>query len=212
MTLKIIKYGIGNIYSIQNIYKSLDIEVEFASTKEELKKSTKLILPGVGSFDWAMNLINNSGMRETLDDLVINKEIPILGICVGFQMLAKKSEEGSELGFGWIDANVEKFNFKNDTNSQAKNSLKLPHLGWNNISLVKNSLLTDGIKNNFFYFLHSYFLRPENEEITLAKTNYINEFTSIIQKNNIFGVQFHPEKSHLQGTKLLQNFALKIYA
>ena len=204
--LTIVDYGLGNIKAFYNVYKSLGIEINIAKNKSELKKSTKLILPGVGSFDWAMLRLTNSGMVETLDDLVLNKKLPILGICVGMQIMARSSEEGESKGLSWIDAKVKKFSSKG-IDPKHKDYLPLPHMGWNEILPTCKSKIFRNIIDFRFYFLHSYYFSNQSKE-KIASTNYMHEFTSVIKKNNILGVQFHPEKSHESGKKILLNFAM----
>ena len=195
----IVDYGIGNIKAFKNIYNNLNINVEIASKKEQFVNATHLILPGVGSFDWAMSKLNESGLRETLDGLVLEKKIPILGICVGMQIMASQSEEGVLPGLNWIEGKVLKLD---------KNII-LPHMGWNNVKLSIKSGLFDNIADLEFYFLHSYYYKTEHDKHILSMSEYGNLFTSAIYKENIFGTQFHPEKSHKNGIKILENF-LKI--
>ena len=197
----IINYGLGNVQAFISIYDSLGIPCKKISSINDINNVDKLILPGVGSFDWAMKKLINSGMKDIINDLVINHQIPILGVCVGMQLMADSSEEGVLKGFGWISGEVKRFNFKNSSEQ-----LYLPHMGWNNIK-VKSSLLTDGINNPSFYFLHSYYFSPSVEKYSLSYTNYGINFASAIFKNNIYGVQFHPEKSHGSGIQLLTNFS-----
>ena len=194
----IVNYGLGNINAFLSIYNELEIEAKAVSSPAELRKASKIILPGVGSFDWAMTLLNQSGMRETLDDLVLNKNVPVLGICVGMQIMAKFSDEGKLAGLGWIDSKVTKFNFDN--------SKILPHMGWNRVNFNKNSPLLKNLTNPEFYFLHSYYFKKNNNNFELGITNYYKNFCSVINSNNIYGTQFHPEKSHLNGITLLKNF------
>ena len=198
----IINYGLGNIKAIGNVFEKNGLEYEFIDNQSNLKKASKLILPGVGSFDYAMQCLNSSKLRETIEYLVFNKSIPILGICVGMQILAESSEEGVMKGLGWIDGAILSFNNFQNIDSP----LPLPHIGWNNVKQVKNNLLFDGLNNPEFYFLHSYFFKELSEEVVLSKTNYIFDYTSSFVKDNIFGVQFHPEKSHENGEQLLLNF------
>ena len=198
--ITIVDYGLGNVLAFANIYKKLNIPVELASTGSELSSATKILLPGVGSFDWAMTQLNNSGMRETLDFLVLKKNIPVIGICVGMQMMAKTSDEGEMNGLGWINAEVKRLDNSNDT--------CLPHMGWNNLTSVKKHPLFNNLDSNArFYFLHSYYFDQRDESQVLTKTLYNKSFTSSISHKNIYGVQFHPEKSHKWGVQLLQNFS-----
>ena len=198
----IIDCGLGNIQAFSNIYSRLNIPFCLASSPEQLQRAEKIILPGVGSFDWAMNRLNRSGMRDVLDRRVVENQIPVLGICVGMQMMANSSEEGNEPGLGWIDAEVLSFNL-DDFNQK----VPLPHMGWNDVLPKEDSRLLQGIENPQFYFLHSYYFSPKLEIQRLATTIYGREFTSITRSKNIYGVQFHPEKSHRWGMQLLKNFS-----
>lgn len=201
--ITIIDYGVGNIKAFYNIFKKLSVEVKIAQKPEDLLGSSKLILPGVGHFDYAMKRFSESGMLNIVDDMVLNKNLPILGICVGMQMLAKSSEEGKMPGLGWIDATVKKI----DVNLLAQ-STRLPHMGWNDVIVKnKNLLLSNLDSNSRFYFLHSYFFEPKFENDSIAYSNYGKNFTCVVNHKNIYGVQFHPEKSHHFGIQLLQNFA-----
>lgn len=201
--ITIIDYGVGNIFAFQNVYKRLNISTKIATTKEELIDAEKLILPGVGAFDYAMKQLNNSGMREKLDELVLEKKIPVIGICVGMQMMANKSDEGNLKGLKWIDANVKKFD-----ESTLKQRTKLPHMGWNDVTPLKNHELFKNLETDaIFYFLHSFYFECNNYQNSIATSNYGVNFTSAAQSNNIYGIQFHPEKSHNYGEKLLLNFA-----
>lgn len=201
--ITIVDYGLGNIRAIINIYKSLNIPVNVASTIAELSRAKRIILPGVGAFDWAMSRLNESGMRHCLDDLVKLEKRPVLGICVGMQMLAKGSEEGILPGLGWVDAEVKKFDQTSFTQKT-----RLPHMGWNNALPKKTDCLFRDLKPEpSFYFLHSYYFSPLHSNDTLAVTDYNGSFASAIRLNNIFGVQFHPEKSHQWGIQLLKNFS-----
>jgi glutamine amidotransferase len=199
----IVDYGVGNINAIANIYKRLNFPVRIVRTAAELLKAERVILPGVGSFDWTMVRLNDSGLRDALDDVVLSKHKPVLGICVGMQMMAKRSEEGSLDGLGWIDADVRKF----DVNSLSRR-VCLPHMGWNDVEpRCERSLFRDIGATGRFYFLHSYYFAPKNQDAILAVTHYGEAFASSVNSNNIYGVQFHPEKSHQWGIQLLKNFA-----
>ena len=211
--LTIVDYGLGNLNAFENVYNRLKIKFRIASNKEDLLNASKLILPGVGSFDYAIELLNSSGIIYTLNDLVLIKNIPILGVCVGMQIMANHSEEGKSKGLGWINASVKHFRSNPNWNqNQIKenkifNRLPLPHMGWNKNETINNSPLMNGLSNSSFYFLHSYYIDVLNEKDIIACSNYPFKFTSAISYKNIFGVQFHPEKSHHSGEKLLENFA-----
>jgi len=201
--IAIVNYGLGNIHALANIYKKLNVTVCIASSPDELLTADRIILPGVGAFDWAMTRLNESGMRDTLDELVFGKGYPVLGICVGMQMMAKRSEEGVLAGLGWMDAEVKKFNHPSFTQKT-----HLPHMGWNDVTPIS----TEGLFRNLgkgarFYFLHSYYFLPHHEDEVLAVTDYNGTFASSVRLGNVFGVQFHPEKSHQWGLQLLKNFA-----
>jgi glutamine amidotransferase len=197
--IQIINYGLGNIKAFQTIYERLNIPVKIVSSVKQFEPEGRLILPGVGSFDWAMNRLNASGMREMIDKLVLEDKVPVLGICVGMQMMAKQSEEGTEPGLKWIDAVVKRL--------PKGTGLPLPHMGWNEISTAPGQSLFEEMEDTRFYFLHSYVVEPEKTGLTIAQTEYGISFTSAINDQNIYGVQFHPEKSHHWGVKLLENFA-----
>ena len=201
--IAIIDYGLGNVKAFQNVFNRLRIQNSIVKNRETLNDAEKIILPGVGSFDNAMNLLNKSGMRETLDRLVLEDNIPVLGVCVGMQIMAKSSEEGSSPGLGWINAHVHKF-----SQADEKPVLRLPHMGWNSIHQKSDSDLLVGItRESYFYFLHSFYFKNAIGSEALATTNYGKLFTSIVRSKNIYGVQFHPEKSHDAGVQLLKNYS-----
>jgi imidazole glycerol-phosphate synthase subunit HisH len=201
--ITIIDYGVGNIYAFQNVYKRLNIPTKIAKTASDLNDIDKLILPGVGSFDYAMTQLNNSGMRERLDELVLEQKKPVIGICVGMQMMANGSDEGKLEGLKWIDASVKKFD-----ETTIKYITKLPHMGWNDVNPVQGHPLFIGLEQNaLFYFLHSFYFDCNNERDSIAKSDYGINFTSSVNHDNIYGIQFHPEKSHHYGETLLHNFS-----
>lgn len=201
--ITIINYGLGNIRAFLNVYERLSIPVKVARLPEDLENATKIILPGVGSFDYAMNQLNKSGMRDNLEKRVQGDKIPLMGICVGMQMLANFSEEGTEPGLGWIKGCVRKL----DPNLIPFKS-RLPHMGWNTIVPKENVNLFNGIKSQArFYFLHSYYFQCFDKSLEISKTDYGISFASAVNIENIYGIQFHPEKSHNNGIRLLNNFA-----
>lgn len=200
--IKIIDYGLGNILAFQNMYKRLNIAVGVAKTVDDFDGVTKLILPGVGAFDHAMEQLDRSGMRQGLEKLVLEKGIPVLGICVGMQMLAERSDEGQLPGLGWIRGEVKGFKSLNLP------GLILPHMGWNDVRSVPGNRLFDGLHEDArFYFLHSYYFECTNEGDVAAMADYGIPFSSAVSHGHIHGVQFHPEKSHHFGAQLLKNFA-----
>jgi len=201
--IAIVDYGWGNIRAIANIYRRLNVAVSIAASANDLRGADKVILPGVGAFDSAMQSLNESGMREPLEEVVVGARKPALGICVGMQMLARRSDEGKLNGLGWIDGEVRRFDV-----SGFPNETHLPHMGWNDVRPRDSSdLFRDLAEESRFYFLHSYYFAPASPEYVLAETDYYGQFTSSVRSQQIFGVQFHPEKSHQWGIKLLQNFA-----
>ncbi len=196
--IAIIDYGLGNIKAFANIYKNLNIPFKIITKADELVGSTKIILPGVGAFNYALEQLQKSGLRETIEELVLKQKVPVMGICVGMQILAHSSEEGKAIGLGWIKGVVKKFNL----------SLPLPHMGWNNVKPTKPSHLFQNIKTGaHFYFLHSYYFKCQNKEDVIAVADYGGQFACAINSGNIYGIQFHPEKSHQNGIQLLKNFA-----
>jgi len=201
--IAIVDYGLGNIAAFASVYSKANIKVSIARTAGDLKGASKLILPGVGHFDHAMRLLQQSGMRDSLDEMVLQDKVPVIGICVGMQILARSSEEGDLPGLGWIDADVRAFKL-----SDATRNMAVPHMGWNDVKPLSSSRLFDELQTGArFYFLHSYFMNCDRREDVLAICNYGADFTCAVQSSNIYGVQFHPEKSHSFGNRLLRNFA-----
>jgi glutamine amidotransferase len=201
--ITLIDYGVGNIFAFQNVYKRLNIPTKIAKRKEDLANAKKLILPGVGSFDYAMSQLNASGMREKLDELVLEKKVPLIGICVGMQIMGNRSDEGKLEGLKWIDSEILKFD-----ENLIQQRTKLPHMGWNDVAPINNHPLFIGLeKEAVFYFLHSFYFKCKNEKESIAISDYGLSFSSAVNKDNIYGIQFHPEKSHQYGEKLLHNFA-----
>lgn len=201
--IAIVDYGLGNIKAFANVYKMLDMPYVIASRPADLENATRIVLPGVGAFDRAMELLRNSGMREPLEELVLRRKTPLLGICVGMQVLAESSEEGRLPGLGWIAGSVRKIRPVGDGHN-----MPLPHMGWNSIAPNQENELLRGLSDGArFYFLHSYYFACYKRENVLAETAYGDLFASAVNSANIFGVQFHPEKSHQNGIQLLRNFA-----
>lgn len=202
--ITLIDYGVGNLTAFLNVYKRLHIPVKVASKVEDVESATKLILPGVGNFDYAMKLFNQSGLRDVVHRKVISQNTPILGICVGMQMLADSSEEGVEKGLGWIPGSVKLFDF-----DERKLKLPMPHMGWNDVEPNQcDDLYAGFVKGDCrFYFLHSYYYLAEDDSYDIASSYYGDKFCCSVNKDNIYGVQFHPEKSHHFGELLLKNFA-----
>jgi glutamine amidotransferase len=201
----IIDYGVGNIRAFVNIYRKLSIPVRIIKNQDDFEGIAKLILPGVGSFDYAMIRLDRSGLRSELDRLVFEEKMPVLGVCVGMQMLANDSDEGRLPGLKWIDASVKKFDA-----DKIPFETHLPHMGWNDVKTDGTSLLFDGLEEDAkFYFLHSYYFHTIEPSTEIAICKYGIEFSCAVNYRNIFGVQFHPEKSHHYGIGLLKNFATK---
>ncbi len=200
----IVDYGMGNLRSVQNKFKKLGVTCIISSKKEEIEKADKLVLPGVGHFKYGMQNLKELGFIEILENKVLEKKIPILGICLGTQLFAKHSEEGDCAGLGWIDAKVVRFNVSD------RIKYKVPHMGWNDVKVINpnpNNLDRDLKSDDKFYFVHSYHLKCiEKSDIWMTST-YDYEFVSAVHRDNIYGTQFHPEKSHDVGSELLKKFA-----
>lgn len=199
--IAIIDYGMGNLRSIQKKVRKLGGDVLITSAPDLIEKAEKIILPGVGHFKKAVQNIKELGLWDILNREVKIKKKPILGICLGMQLMANHSEEGDEDGFGWVDANVIKFRISD------KLHYKIPHIGWNQVKIKKNSPVLKGVNDGaYFYFVHSYFMTCNNAEDVLAESEYEQKFVSAVEHENVIGVQFHPEKSHDVGEILFKNF------
>ncbi len=198
----IVDYGMGNLHSVLYKIKKLNADVAISSNKTEIESATKIILPGVGHFAAGMKKINDLGLRDVLDKKALVEKIPVMGICLGMQLLTNFSEEGNAEGLGWIKAVTMHFD------KDKIGGLKIPHMGWNTV-VKKNDpagILNGTDNGSFYYFVHSYNVKCENDGNVLCKTTYGVEFDSGISNGNIFGFQFHPEKSHDSGLLLLKNF------
>ena len=188
----------GNLASISNMLNRLGIPSRLASRPEEVASAEALILPGVGAFDTGMRRLKESGLAEALDQKVRTCRAPLLGICLGMQLFARGSEEGSEVGFAWIDASCIRLR---------GGPLKVPHMGWNTVEVVKRTPLLEGLEVSKFYFVHSFYLSLGNADHLVAETRHGSAFPSVVEAGNLIGVQFHPEKSHKYGMRLLKNFS-----
>ncbi|HIA12489.1 MAG TPA: imidazole glycerol phosphate synthase subunit HisH [Flavobacteriales bacterium] len=199
----IVDYGMGNLHSVQKAFNRLRIEARITSDTNEISNADKLILPGVGNFKRGMENLTELGLIDALNKAVLENRTSILGICLGMQLFTKSSEEGDCKGLGWIDAKTVRFNFEN-----AEKKLKIPHIGWNTLDFMNESKLYEGIgEDPSFYFVHSFYVASNDDSAVMATTQYGTSFVSSAVKNNIFATQFHPEKSHDDGLKLLKNFA-----
>jgi glutamine amidotransferase len=199
----IIDYGMGNLGSIKKAFDRLDIETTISGSKTLIESADKLILPGVGHFANGMKNLQSLGIVDLLLKKITVDKIPILGICLGLQLFTKSSEEGNVDGLGLIDAKTIRFDFKDMFVTP-----KVPHMGWNTAQIKKESLLLDSFNSEaMYYFVHNYHIKCNDDNDILTSTTYGYEFTSSIQRGNIYGTQFHPEKSHALGLKILQNFS-----
>ena len=201
--IAIVNYGLGNVQAIANIYHKLGVPAVLATSAEQIESAERIVLPGVGAFDRAMGQLDESGMREALQAAVIGNRKPVLGICVGMQMLAERSDEGDAAGLGWVKGEVRKFDV-----SRFQQQTHLPHMGWNDVAPVGGDPLFTELDNGArFYFLHSFYFSPANAGDVIARADYNGPFACAVRSGNVFGVQFHPEKSHQWGIQLLRNFA-----
>jgi glutamine amidotransferase len=199
--ISIVDYNVGNAGSVMNMLAYLGIEAEITSDWHKIDNASKLIISGVGSFDNGMQNLLDSGLRDLLEKKVIRDHIPVLGICLGLQLMGRSSEEGSFAGMGWLDAESKRFD---------STAVRTPHMSWNTVKYNKESKLFAGFENEArFYFAHSYYIETSDDASVAATAVYGSEFVAAVEKDNIAGVQFHPEKSHRYGMKLLKNFALQ---
>jgi glutamine amidotransferase len=201
--ITIVNYGMGNLGSVLNMFKKIGVAARLSESLSEIVEAEKILLPGVGAFDAAMERIDEGGFREVLNKKAMQDKVPVLGICLGMQLLTEKSEEGKRAGFGWISGTTKRFDFTPEQN------LKVPHMGWNIVEEVNPSPLTkDFPEEPRFYFVHSYYVKANDEKNVLMRTPYGLKFDSVVSNNeNIYGAQFHPEKSHKFGMQLLRNFS-----
>lgn len=201
--ISIVDYGLGNIGAFLNMYKRMNVPAKSVRTADELADATRIVLPGVGAFDHAMELLDASGMRQTLDHKVMQDKVPVVGICVGMQILADTSEEGQGRGLGWVPGVVRHFR-----SMPTPENLPLPHMGWNDVTPTNDGGLFGGLERDArFYFLHSFYYEPVDPADSAATATYGAEFACAVRRDNVWGVQFHPEKSHHFGAMLLKNFA-----
>lgn len=198
----VVNYGLGNVQAFLTMFKRLGFEAASAQTASDLTQATKIILPGVGAFDHALDSLNQSGMRERLEERVTEEKVPLLGVCVGMQLLASGSDEGQAPGLGWVPGRVRSFR-----STEAARELPQPHMGWNDVSVGEANAIFAHMANPRFYFLHSYFFDCEHPSNAIAHSSYGLSFTCAVRSGNVYGVQFHPEKSHHFGAQLLKNFA-----
>lgn len=198
----VVDYGMGNLGSILNMLRKVGAAAEISGSVDAIARGSKLILPGVGAFDTGMRAITERGLRDVLETKALEEKVPVLGICLGAQLLTRSSDEGELAGLGWIPARTIRFTFPPGS------QYKVPHMGWNDVVVRQPSPLTDGLPGGSrYYFVHSFYICADDEADSLLKTSYGVEFDSGIRRDNIYGVQFHPEKSHRFGMKLLHSFS-----
>jgi glutamine amidotransferase len=198
--ITVVDYGIGNLGSIRNMFKRIGAAAEVTSDLDRISDAKKILLPGVGAFDVAMERINATELRALLDRKALEERVPILGICLGMQLLTRGSDEGSMPGLGWIPAETKRF--------PALSGLKVPHMGWNLVRQARPSALTTDLSSEArFYFVHSYYVHADDPADSILRAHYGIDFDAAVHRGNIYGAQFHPEKSHRFGMQLLTNFA-----
>jgi glutamine amidotransferase len=199
----ILDYGMGNLGSIVNMLKKIGAQAKVATDFNEIRNADKLILPGVGAFDTSMKRLHELGLVEILNEQVIEQKKPVLGLCLGMQLITRGSEEGNQPGLGWVDAETVRFKF-----DPKEELLKIPHMGWNDVRIQNEGVLFKGMSGieNRFYFVHSYHVICHCAEDVLTTTHHGYDFVSSLQHGNVMGTQFHPEKSHKFGMRLLKNF------
>jgi imidazole glycerol-phosphate synthase subunit HisH len=198
--ITLVDYGMGNLGSIRNMFKRIGVAVEVAADAAALERASKILLPGVGAFDSAMQRINAGGLREVLERKALRERVPVMGICLGMQLLTRASEEGSLPGLGWIPAVTRRF--------PDLPGLKVPHMGWNLVCVARDCPLTEGISTDTrYYFVHSYYVHADDRQDCVLTAHYGVTFDAVIAHDNLYGAQFHPEKSHRFGMGFLRNFA-----
>ena len=199
----IVDYGVGNVLAFAHMYKRMNVAFKVVKSAQDCSDVSGVILPGVGSFDFAMSRLNSSGLRDVLDRVVLQDTKPVLGICVGMQMLADRSDEGELPGLGWIPGEVKKFRA-----TEVGSDIHLPHMGWDNLTVIKDNQLLNSLNSEaWFYYLHSYYFECAESSDELASCDYGQRFACVVKRDNVYGVQFHPEKSHDYGARLLKNFS-----
>ena len=201
----ILDYGVGNLASIQNMLKKAGVSAIISGKEDDVRNATKILLPGMGHFDNCMQKLNASGLRPIVEKKAFEEKVPVLGICVGLQMFMEESEEGAEKGLGWLKGQTIRFKPE-----RMKSNEKIPNMGWLEINACKTSVMLENLEHARFYFAHSYHVDPVDETVALIKADYGYSFTAAIEKDNLVGVQFHPEKSHRFGMQILKNFATRL--